>query len=90
MASRLYEYITIFDFHTCSREIIDTFSHLEKNTPFFLVHLKFKLKARSLKTLHDYNLAHGLRFYCRFDELDFVSILQMCQKYKVQIVLCTF
>ena len=34
------------------------------------------------KTLHGYNFAQDLHFNCSFDDLDFVSRSQMCQKYK--------
>ena len=42
------------------------------------------------QTLHDYNLARGLGFHRRFDDLDTVSKLQLCQKYEMQIVLFRF
>ena len=41
---------------------------------------------RSFK-LHDHNLAQGLHFCYRFDDLDFVSGSQVCQKYELQNVL---
>ena len=40
--------------------------------------------------MHDYDLAQGLHFHCIFDDLGFVSRSQMCQKYKLQIVLFRF
>ena len=52
----------------------------KKNVTFFWN----TVKARSFK-LHDYNLASGLHFCCKFDELDFVSRSQVCQKYKLQL-----
>ena len=38
----------------------------------------------------DYSLVHGQHFYCRVDDLDFVSVSQVCQKFKLQIVLFRF
>ena len=38
------------------------------------------------RTLLKYNLAQDLHFQCRFDDLDFVSRSQVCQKHEQQIV----
>ena len=46
-----------------------------------------RLLNEMFQTLHDYNLAQGLHFHCRFDDLDFVTRSQLCQKYILQIVL---
>ena len=40
--------------------------------------------------LHDYSISWVLHCDCRFDDLDFVSRLQVSQKYKLQIVRVTF
>ena len=42
-----------------------------------------------LCTVVDY-IAWGLCFHWRFDDLDFISMLQVCLKYKMQIVLFRF
>ena len=60
------------------------FPHLEN---IYVGFFSDTMRTRAFKTLHDYNLAWDLHFHCRFDDLDFVSRSQVCQKYKVQIVL---
>ena len=68
-----HEYTTVYCFCTFLKDIIDIF-------------LIWKKKSHKIfKTLHDY-LAWGLHCPCRFDDLDFVSRLQVCQKYKLQIM----
>ena len=54
--------------------------------PFFLVHCYSKM----FQTLHDYNLASGLHFGCRFDDLGIVARSHGCQKYKIHLVLFRF
>ena len=72
-----------FYFCTCSREIIDIFSHFKDIlTVVFLGHHWSKI----FQILLYYNLACGLHFDSRFDDLDFVSRSQVCQKYKLQTV----
>ena len=46
--------------------------------------------SKIFQMLHDYNLALGLNFQSRFDDFDSVSRSQVCQKYKLQIVLFRF
>ena len=68
-----------------SKEIIDIFLYLKKvKTTLRLPFSRTLLYWESFQTLHDNKLAWGLHFHCRFD--DFVSGLQVCQKYKLQIV----
>ena len=83
-----HEYTTIFYFHSCSREIIDFFSHSEeeKNVGLFLRHHESKV----FQTLHAYNLDLGLHCHSRFDDLDFVSGSQVCQNCKLQIACLGF
>ena len=69
-----------FIFCTCSREIIVMFSDLTKT--LILAHC---LK-EAFQTLHDYYLARGLPIYTRFDDLDLIPKLQVCQNHKLQIV----
>ena len=38
------------------------------------------------QTLHDYNLAWGLEIHTRFDDLDLISRLCICQINRLQIV----
>ena len=90
-----HEYTTVFDFRSCSREIIDISSFERKLTlPFSLTPLN---KARSfIQTLHHYYFAWGLYWHFRFDDFD-CSGSQLCQEYKRHIfcfgfltVLCSF
>ena len=56
---------------TCSMEITDIFPHLKKT-----LMLPFSWTVFEQDLL---NLAQDLHFQCRFDDLDFVSRLQMYQ-----------
>ena len=67
-------------------EIIDTFLVGGGGDKTFIVAFRSKI----FQTLYDHNLAQDLCFSCRVDDLDFVSRSQMCQNYKVQIVLFIF
>ena len=58
--------------------------------PYHLLEHKFLPVYDTFNSLHHYNLTWGLHFYCGFDDLDFVSRSQVCQKYKLQIVLFRF
>ena len=82
MSSRPYVYYFFF-FFTCSREIIDNFLFWKKKSFFCTI-----VKRRSFK-LCLYPCI-GSVFSLRFDDLDVVSKSQVCQKYKLQIVLCWF
>ena len=67
-----------FYFSTCLSEIIDIFPCLKKahfNIGFF----SDTIKARSFK------LCMTIALLCRFDDLDFVSRSQVCQRSKLQI-----
>ena len=41
------------------------------------------VQAKFFPTLHDYNLAWGIPIHIRFDDIDLVSWLHVCQNHKL-------
>ena len=81
-----HEYISIFYFCSCSREIIAIFPCLKN----FNVAFSGTLFKQHFSNFAGHNLAWGLGFHCRFDDLDCFKVTNVYQKYALQIVLVRF
>ena len=77
-----HKFITLFDFHTYSCEVIYMYPHLKKKkVGFFSDTIK-----QDSQTLYDYDLTCD----SRFDDLNLVSRSQVCHKHQMQIVCFRF
>ena len=81
--------MSLFCFSQCSREIMDIFPCQKQQPTKQTLTLPFSdtLTVRSFKLCMIITLLGGLHFHCTFDDIDFVSRSQVCQKYKLQNVL---